>query len=331
VTIRSAAPPSGPTLPPAGAPSVTALETPFTNPFTVYGIDFSSAPSLKKPITVAVGQCDPSRSLYRLEHVSGLTSLPAFETFLTSPGPWVGGFDLPFGQPRPLIVHEGWPTDWRAFVAFYCAADRQALRTRFKAWCDGRPVGDKFAWRATDKPAGSSPAMRWTNPPVAWMMQAGVGRMVQAGLCFPAHGDHCPWDEAVHALRHGEGHASAASAWPRVALEAYPGFTARKVTTRSYKSDDRSRQDTDRAQNRQKILRALLQGSAGLRVRLQASAPWIRHMTIDGSGDLIDAVICALQAAHAALQPGFGLPTEVDALEGWIAAVPSTRHDTMTP
>ncbi|MFZ9313707.1 MAG: DUF429 domain-containing protein [Burkholderiaceae bacterium] len=300
-------------------------------PFTVYGIDFSSAPSLKKPITVAVGQCDPQRGLYRLAHVSGLTSLPAFETFLTSPGPWIGGFDLPFGQPRPLIVHEGWPTDWRAFVAFYCAADRHGLRTRFKAWCDGRPVGDKFAWRATDKPAGSSPAMRWTNPPVAWMMQAGIGRMVQAGLCFPAHGDRCPGPDDFATLKHSGQQAlpssgepsGGPSGGPRVALEAYPGFTARKVTTRSYKSDDRARQDTDRAQNRQKILRALLQGSAGLSVRLEASATWIRHMTIDGSGDLIDAAICALQAAHAALQPGFGLPTQVDPLEGWIAAVPA--------
>lgn len=321
MTILSAAPPLGPTASSAVAPSVAALQA----PFPVYGIDFSSAPSLKKPITVAVGQCDPVLGIYRLDHVSGLTSLSAFETFLTTPGPWIGGFDLPFGQPRPLIVHEGWPTDWRAFVAFYCAADRQGLRARFKAWCDGRPVGDKFAWRATDKPAGSSPAMRWTNPPVAWMMQAGIGRMVQAGLCFPAHGDCCPWEDAAHALQPVEARASAPSGWPRIALEAYPGFTARKVTTRSYKSDDRARQDTDRAQNRQKILRALLEGSADLRVRLQASPTWIRHMTIDGSGDLIDAVICALQAGHAAMQPGFGLPAEVDALEGWIAAVPSTQ------
>lgn len=317
-----------PAAPPVGAAvslaSASAAPTALT-PFTVYGIDFSSAPSLKKPITVAVGQCDPSRSLYRLEHVSGLSSLPAFETFLTSPGPWIGGFDLPFGQPRPLIVHEGWPTDWRSFVAFYCAADRQALRTRFKAWCDSRPVGDKFAWRATDKPAGSSPAMRWTNPPVAWMMQAGIGRMVQAGLCFPAHGDPCPWDETAPGQPQTGGDGLSHGIGIRIALEAYPGFTARKVTTRSYKSDDRSRQDTDRAQNRQKILRALLQGSAGLNVRLQASATWIRQMTIDGSGDLIDAVICALQAAHAALQPGFGLPAALDPLEGWIATVP--RHD----
>jgi hypothetical protein len=278
----------------------------------VYGVDFSSAPTLKKPITVAVGSFDQASGTYHLSHISGLTSLQAFEVFLATPGPWLGGFDLPFGQPRVLITHEGWPAQWRDFVHFFCAADREAIRARFKAWCDARPVGDKFAWRATDKPAGSSPAMRWTNPPVAWMMQAGIGRMVDAGLCFPAHGDPCVWPGAQ----------TTPGQTTRIALEAYPGFTARAVTRQSYKSDTPAKQDSDRAFHRQQILRALVRGEAGLRPRLVATATWLRHMTIDGSGDLLDAVICALQAAHAARQPNFGLPAGVDPLEGWIAAVP---------
>ncbi|MFZ9811863.1 MAG: DUF429 domain-containing protein, partial [Burkholderiaceae bacterium] len=253
--------------------------------------------------------------------------LSAFEAFLATPGPWLGGFDLPFGQPRVLIAHEGWPEQWRDFVRFFCAADRQAIRGRFKAWCDARPVGDKFAWRATDRPAGSSPAMRWTNPPVAWMMQAGIGRMVEAGLCFPAHGDQCPGLLENIGLV-AAGLPSASPVLPRVclpariALEAYPGFTARQVTRQSYKSDTGAKQDSDRAYHRQKILRALLRGEAGLRPRLVATPGWIRQLTIDGSGDLLDAVICALQAAHAATEPRFGLPARLDPLEGWIAAVP---------
>ncbi|MFZ9811574.1 MAG: DUF429 domain-containing protein, partial [Burkholderiaceae bacterium] len=58
----------------------------------VYGIDFSSAPTPKKPITVAVGSLDLRHGVYRLNHVSGLTSLSAFEAFLATPGPWLGGF-----------------------------------------------------------------------------------------------------------------------------------------------------------------------------------------------------------------------------------------------
>ena len=273
----------------------------------VFGIDFTSAPRPRKPITVAVGDLmgrsrDP---VYRLETVRSLETLAAFEAFLREPGPWLGGFDLPFGQSRTLIVHEGWPTDWRQFVDFYCAEPRDALRDRFRRWCAARPAGDKFAWRAADKPAGSSPAMRWTNPPVAWMMQAGIGRMLAAGLAFPAH-------RVPHRGR----------AAPRIAVEAYPGFTARQACRRSYKSDTPAAQTPERRANRRTILKALVAGTAGLAVRLEATASWTRRLIDDGGGDLLDAVICGLQAAHASRLPDYGLPSDLDPLEGWIASVP---------
>lgn len=268
------------------------------------GVDFTSAPSLKKPITVAVGRWMPGASTarYRLDEVRSLVSLEAYESFLHMGGPWIAGFDLPFGQPRSLIEHEGWPTDWPAFVRFYCAQPRAALRDTFRRWCDARPSGDKFAWRRADRPAGSSPAMRWTNPPVAWMMHAGIGRMLEAGLAFPAH-------------RHGTGTA-------RIALEAYPGFTARQVCRKSYKSDAVANQTADREANRRAILRALVAATAGLDIALEITAAWTRRLLADGSGDLLDAVICGLQAGHAAALPEYGLPTDLDPLEGWIASVP---------
>ena len=272
----------------------------------VLGVDFTSAPSARKPITVAVGRCEfaSGTGIYRLEEVRGLETLAAFEEFLAAAGePWLGGFDLPFGQPRRLIEHEGWPTDWPQFVRFYCSQPRQSLREVFRRWCDARPAGDKFAWRQADKPAGSSPAMRWTNPPVAWMMHAGIGRMLDAGLAFPAH-------------------AHAGTGLERIALEAYPGFTARQVCRRSYKSDAAAGRTEDRAANRRVILRALVAGSAGLAVALVIRPAWSRRLADDCRGDLLDAVICGLQAAHAATRPGYGLPAAVDPLEGWIASVP---------
>ncbi|MFM8413568.1 MAG: DUF429 domain-containing protein, partial [Planctomycetota bacterium] len=154
----------------------------------VLGVDFTSAPRPAKPITVAVGRlARDAGPVYRLETIRELTSLDAFDAFLREPGPWLAGFDLPFGQPRPLAVYEGWPCDWPELVVTYCGLPRERLRRRFRRWCDARPAGDKFAWRKADKPAGSSPAMRWANPPVAWMMHAGIGRMLAAGLVFPAH------------------------------------------------------------------------------------------------------------------------------------------------
>lgn len=272
----------------------------------VLGVDFTSAPSKKKPITVAVGRWISNGPVptYRLDEIRGLVSLQDFETFLNESGPWLGGFDLPFGQPRTLIEHEGWPTEWPAFVEFYCAQPRNSLRDTFRRWCNARPAGDKFAWRKADKPAGSSPAMRWTNPPVAWMMHAGIGRMLAAGLLFPAH-------------RHGT-----TGPHDRIALEAYPGFTARKVCRTSYKSDSAVRQTPERAANRRAILQALVSGAAGLDAALEITPAWTSRLLDDGSGDLLDAVICGLQAGHAAALERYGFPHELDPLEGWIAAVP---------
>jgi len=283
----------------------------------VYGVDFTSAPRPRKPITVAVGRLRPGRNraappAYRLECVRALDSFPAFEAFLRSPGPWLAGFDLPFGQPRSLVMHEGWPATWPELVVHYCRLPRERLRERFRRWCAARPAGDKFAWRKADKPAGSSPAMRWANPPVAWMMHAGIGRMLAAGLTFPAH---------AHPRR--ARHPRPGTGTARIALEAYPGFTARQVCRGSYKSDARSMQTPERAANRRRILAALVAGTAGLGPRLELSTTWRRKLAADGSGDLIDAVICSLQAAHAALLPGYGLPGDLDPLEGWIASVPA--------
>jgi hypothetical protein len=278
----------------------------------VMGVDFTSAPRPAKPITVAVGRMTAAREpVYVLETVRGLGSLAAFEAFLETPGPWLAGFDLPFGQPRPLVRAEGWPATWPELVACYCSLPRSLLRDRFRRWCAARPAGDKFAWRKADKPAGSSPAMRWTNPPVAWMMHAGIGRMLAAGLVFPAH-DHPP-----RARRRQPGAGTA-----RIAVEAYPGFTARQVCRGSYKSDDKRKQSPERAANRRRILAAVVAGTAGLRPRLELSAAWRRKLLADGSGDLLDAVLSSLQAAHAAGLPGYGLPADLDPLEGWIAAVP---------
>jgi hypothetical protein len=55
---------------------------------------------------------------------------------------------------------------------------------------------------------------------------------------------------------------------------------------------------------------------------LEITPAWSRRLLADGSGDLLDAVICGLQAGHAAALPAYGLPTDLDPLEGWIASVP---------
>lgn len=274
---------------------------------TLLGCDFTSAPSKRKPVTLAVGRSDRGRVL--LERIESFETLEAWQARLAEPAPpagWVGGFDLPFGLPRELVQTLGWPTDWRGCLAHYAALSREQIRDTFAAFCDARPAGGKFAHRATDGPAGSSPSMKWVNPPVAFMMHAGVPRLLAVGLHLPG----------LHA-----GDAR------RVALEAYPGLLARSVLGQtSYKNDDRAKQTPERLIARKTLVHALESGEAPLLrsegLRLKLSHAQRDALADDASGDVLDAVLCLLQAAwaqrqHARGHPCYGLP-DFDPLEGWI-------------
>ena len=239
----------------------------------------------------------------RLQRLERFHTIEAFADWLARPAQWLGGFDLPFGLPRELVQALGWPTAWEACINHYATLDRQAIRAHFKSFCDARPAGSKFAHRATDRPAGSSPSMKWVNPPVAYMLHAGVPALLQAGV-------HLAGVQPAPATPAG-----------RVALEAYPGLLAREVLgRRSYKSDDPARQTAERSQNRDLLLQALGQGRTRLGLRLALSAEHHAELVADGSGDLLDACLCLVQAAWASQQGGplFGLPAGMDPLEGWI-------------
>jgi hypothetical protein len=232
-----------------------------------------------------------------------LSGWAAFEAFLDSPGPWVGAFDFPFGLPRELIGHLDWPMHWPDLVRHFEALPREVIREHFRAFCAARPSGAKFAHRATDRPAGSSPSMKWVNPPVAWMFQTGAPRLLRAGVHLPG-------------LYEGDRQ--------RVALEAYPGMIARSVTRRSYKSDDPRRQDASRAAARREILDALQDGRHALGLRVRCSSEVTARLADDPGADWLDALICAVQAAWALQQgPGWGLPAAIDDLEGWIVGAGS--------
>jgi hypothetical protein len=268
------------------------------NTLQLIGCDFSSAPSRRKPIVLAVGTERGGR--VTLERMERLETLDAFGAWLAVPQPWVGGFDFPFGLPRELVEQLQWPTDWRACMDHYAALDRSTIRSLFAAFCDARPAGGKFAHRATDRPAGSSPSMKWVNPPVAFMLHAGVPRLLAAGVHLPGL---CAGDPA------------------RVALEAYPGYLARQVLgVRSYKADDRARQTPERLIARKDLLHALEQGTTGLSLRLRLTHAQRDALADDPTGDSLDAVLCLLQAAWAAAEgaPWYGLPPTLDPLEGWI-------------
>jgi hypothetical protein len=259
----------------------------------VYGIDFTCAPRKAKPITVA-GATLKKNGLEVLE-IERLESFAAFEAFLARPGPWIGGFDFPFSLPRELVRDLGWPAQWNRLVEHCASLTRTQLRSALDAYRATRPAGRKYAHRATDIPAGSSSPMKLVNPPVALMFHEGARRLLAADVHLPG-------------LRERSS--------PRVALEAYPGLLVRKQIgiRESYKADAKGEQTPARKAVRKRILASLLLGKP-LGIRLKADAKPLEN---DGSGDLLDAVVCAVQAAWAAQRPGYGLPEGAPSGEGWI-------------
>jgi hypothetical protein len=278
------------------------------------GCDFSSSPSKRKPIVVAVGHAKSGR--VQLQSLLRFDTLASFADWLKQPQSWVGGFDLPFGLPRELVETLGWPTDWLSCMQHFTALSRAEIRDTFKAFCDARPVGGKFAHRATDTPAGSSPSMKWVNPPVAYMLHAGVPLLIDAGVTLPRL--HAP---AVLANESARSVSSSSSL--RIALEAYPGLLARElIGNTSYKSDDKAKQTPERLIARKQLLQALEVGQTRLGLRLKLTHAQHDTLVDDASGDSLDAVLCMVQAAWAQAQyeagdAHYGLPA-CDPLEGWI-------------
>ena len=242
-----------------------------------------------------------------------LPSLDAFSEWLIKPAGWVGAFDLPFGLPRELIETLQWPTQWEDCIHYYASLSREQIRSTFAAFCDARQVGRKFASRATDRPAGSSPSMKWVNPPVAFMLHAGVPRLLAASVHMVGLQSKVEQVCQVTKLQ-----------TQRVALEAYPGLLAREVLAqRSYKSDTKVKQTPQRLIARKDLITALEHGQTRLGLRIKLTHSQRDVLIDDASGDSLDAVLCLVQAAWAEARyldgdARYGLPENMDPLEGWI-------------
>lgn len=272
---------------------------------TVIGVDFSSSPSPKKPIVLAQG-ASPRQGVVQLDHVQIFDSMSAFSVWLNQAGVWIGAFDFPFGLPRELVQTLEWPTSWAQCIDHYRQLSRAEIRDTFTKFCNARPAGQKFAHRACDQPAGSSPSMKWVNPPVAYMLHAGVPLLMDAGVSMPG-------------LQEGDAN--------RVALEGYPGLLARElIGKRSYKSDDKSKQTTERLIARKDLINALELGQTRLGLRLRLSHAQRESLAADGTGDRLDAVLCMVQAAWARWQANWGLPEDFDNLEGWIVTARASQQ-----
>jgi len=270
----------------------------------ISGVDFTSRPRKQKPITIATGGM--RGRAFELEGIEEYDDWGSFESWLKRDGPWVAGFDFPFGLPREATHDLGWPATWRELALHCRSLGRESFRTALDRYRESRQAGNRYAHRATDHPAGSHSPLKLVNPPVGLMFLKGAPRLLEAGVTIPGllKGDPL-----------------------RIAFEAYPGFAARQIVKGSYKNDSPAKQTPQRMRARKAMVAALVSTDTPFGFALSASARTLNSLVHDATGDRLDAVLCALQAGWAWQRraDNYGLPPRIDSVEGWIATVPQRR------
>jgi hypothetical protein len=266
----------------------------------IYGVDFTSTPSQRKPITCAEARLNGSNLSITTAQTFG--DFSQFEFFLNTLGPCRAGFDFPFGQPRRLLENLKMTGGWKDAVMKLTHGERSDFVGRLDAYRANRPKGDKQHRRKVDELARSCSPMMLYGTPVAKMYFEGAPRLFKAGLCILPMS---PNDDL------------------RVAVEAYPKLVAERYADGGkYKADDKVRQTIGRLETREKIvcgLEAYAKRDFGIAIQI---APTVRQAAVDDpTGDILDAVLCSVQAAWSASLPSDasnGIPDDCDTLEGWI-------------
>lgn len=263
----------------------------------IYGIDFTSRPKRRKPITCL--ECTLEGNSLHAGQLTEWTDFEDFEAALKRPGPWIAGIDFPFAQSRTFIENIAWPATWQAYVDHVRTLGRSNFRIALDSYRAHRQPGDREHRRATDIAAGSISPQKLYGTPVGLMFCEGAPRLRDAGVTIPGLQDGDP---------------------DRIVVEAYPGVLARGlIGRRSYKQDTKRRQTEDQCAVRRELLRSITRGAPLPHYGIAVEAPLA--LADDPGADHLDALLCAIQAAWAWTQRrnGFGAPSPVDPLEGWIA------------
>jgi len=266
----------------------------------IFGLDFTSTPTRKKPITCAL--CELHDNLLTLHDCLTMPSFAEFEAFLQSDGPWLAALDFPFGQPRQLLSNLGWPAEWTDYIRLIASMNKTEFEETLAHYRSSRPAGNKLHLRTTDRYANARSPMMLHRVPVGKMFFQGVPRLLASDVsilpCRPTQSEN-------------------------IVVEGYPALVARKwLGKRGYKSDERGKQTAEQALARRDLLAALsspaLLTHYGLCLTMSES---MADMLIEEPmGDNLDALLCAIQAAWVYMQRdnGYGIPQNCDRNEGWI-------------
>jgi hypothetical protein len=315
----------------------------------VYGLDFTSNPTNKKRLTLAVcsleGECLTVDRLEKIK-VRKAGDFSQFEDWLhgrnkwSEETTWIAGLDFPFGMPVAALDHFNWCSrsgqSWTVYMNRIAQdyPDSGVFRKCIEGWRHssrvndaGEPVRVRIS-RLTDKLANSGSPMNYFPPPVCPMFYEGARRLAKL-------------DDSVSIV------PVRTTASERVIVEAYPRLVANMFigSQASYKEKSKKKHQDEvtqaelrrldnaaRQERRAQIVsglsscdkNGLMMASYGFSVQIEQDT--IASCIDDHDGDTLDSVLCAVQAAWAHKMANHSVPDfSVQALrsqvglEGWIA------------
>jgi hypothetical protein len=104
----------------------------------IYGIDFTSRPSVTKPIVCV--ECELARQSLTLLQMHSFRTFGEFEALLETKGVWMCGIDAPFAQPRKLIEDLGLKLEWQSYVSAFAKMGKDGFVTCLNTYREQQPV-----------------------------------------------------------------------------------------------------------------------------------------------------------------------------------------------
>ena len=150
----------------------------------IYGIDFTSRPRRRKPITCLEATLDGNtlkagalQEWQRLQRVR--------RGVATGPAPGSRASTSRSGNHGPSSRISAGPRHGRGYVAHAHALGRKGFRAALDTYRAPRPAGDKEHRRQSDIAAGSISPQKLYGVPVGLMFFEGAPRLLEAGVTIP--------------------------------------------------------------------------------------------------------------------------------------------------
>ncbi|QPJ65890.1 MAG: DUF429 domain-containing protein [Candidatus Nitrohelix vancouverensis] len=265
----------------------------------IIGIDFTSSPGSKKRIPCIQGNFSNSNGLI-IEQISSAKTFAEFEEILSQAGPWVAGIDAPLGLPVQFLNASSLPLELNAYTQAISKLGWKRFETKIKRYKDALPRGQKDSMRVTDSLAKAQSPLKLINAPLARMFFELAPRLQKADVSILP---------------------GAPGASKKIVLEAYPALVARRFAGK-YKSGSGAHA-SEFEDSRKAILKGIV--SEEFSQEFGFSTVVDQEIVIkaleDARGDVLDSILCAVQAAWGYSRKGYGIPNASHPMiqsEGWI-------------